>query len=289
METWGTLSTIDHRTSVLKKSLVLFDRLVVPVPDKPIYDISQEELDELNANISFLENNGAAIPYTWDTEKFDTWRQKAIRESLSVGRGDSLYDSRMMLADSVECLSEKRKVKAYGVPVYGSRIDFNERTSGIAKITESLLVGILKNILLPDDSCSLESIVDLRSKQSFQVALKNYREWQNKILPQLFLEDSEKRVRQAISDFEGMIENYERVMKDHLKKRKRDFVVSVLAIGGSIMAAFESKNPIPLLVASTPALFSLDNLREPAWRLPQDSKYAPAGVIYEAKQHLNNI
>ena len=43
-EQWGTLSIYDHRSDLFLKSLILFDRLVIPVPKKPIYSIDEQEL-----------------------------------------------------------------------------------------------------------------------------------------------------------------------------------------------------------------------------------------------------
>jgi hypothetical protein len=287
METWGTLSTHDHRTSVLKKSLVLFDRLVIPVPDTPIYDITSQELDELNASVSYLEQNNAGISYEWKSTEFSEWRRKALRESLTVGRGDSLYDSRMMLVETIDDIAKKKNVSAIGVPVYGSRIAFEESNKNITKIEESLLVGLTRELILPDYKCPLETIIELRGKQSFQSALASFKDWFADEIPAIIESASRKTVEKSIKDFKTMLFEYNRLMESALNTRRKAVVVSVLGLGAGLAAVFKDPEALAFLAAAAPAVFSLDNLREPAWRLAQDSKFAPAGVIYEANKHVN--
>ena len=46
---FGTFSIFDHRDPVFRKALILFDRVVIPVPGRPIYDTSHAELSRLSA------------------------------------------------------------------------------------------------------------------------------------------------------------------------------------------------------------------------------------------------
>jgi hypothetical protein len=61
METWATFSIIDHRKPIYRQALALFDRIVVPLPPKPIGDQTQEELDQLEA-VDYLREAQAAEP-----------------------------------------------------------------------------------------------------------------------------------------------------------------------------------------------------------------------------------
>ena len=40
METWATFSTIDHRKPLYRQALALFDRIVVPLPPKPVSQLT---------------------------------------------------------------------------------------------------------------------------------------------------------------------------------------------------------------------------------------------------------
>lgn len=287
METWGTLSTHDHRTSVLKKSLVLFDRLVIPVPDAPVYDISSQELDELNANVSYLEQNNAGVAYKWESTEFSEWRQKALRESLTIGQGDNLYDSRMMLVETIDDIAKRKNVSAIGVPVYGSRVAFEESNKNITKIEESLLIGLTRELILPDHQCPLETIIELREKQSFKSALSSFKDWYDEEIPAIIESTSRKTAEKSINDFKKMLSEYNRMMENALDNRRKTLVVSVLGLGAGLTAVLKDPEALAFIAAVAPAVFSLDTLREPAWRIAQDSKFAPAGVIYEANKHFH--
>ena len=74
METWATFSIIDHRQPVYRQALALFDRIVVPLPPKPIGDQTQEELYQLEAEVEYLQKAKAAEPYEWKSAVFEEWR-----------------------------------------------------------------------------------------------------------------------------------------------------------------------------------------------------------------------
>jgi hypothetical protein len=65
METWATFSIIDHRRPIYRQALALFDRIVVPLPTRPIDDQTQEEVDQLKAEAYNLEGVKAGQPYEW--------------------------------------------------------------------------------------------------------------------------------------------------------------------------------------------------------------------------------
>src|SRR6516225_8229056 len=85
METWATFSIIDHRKPLYRQALALFDRIVVPLPPKPIGDQTQQELDQLRAEIDYLSGAGAAEPYTWSSAAFEDWRKPYLAAALSAG------------------------------------------------------------------------------------------------------------------------------------------------------------------------------------------------------------
>jgi len=52
-EFWRTLSIYDHQYRMFIQAIVLLDRLVIPIPEKAIYDLSTEEIDRSNTNAAY--------------------------------------------------------------------------------------------------------------------------------------------------------------------------------------------------------------------------------------------
>ena len=124
-ELWGTFSIYDHRDEIFKQSLILFDRIVIPIPNESLGNQTQKELDQLYADATFLSNNDAAIIYEWDTNEFQDWQRgflrEALSENLSLEKRDNLYDTRLMLQEETESLKPKGVNRITTLPVYGAR------------------------------------------------------------------------------------------------------------------------------------------------------------------------
>ena len=60
MQTWATFSIVDHPKPIYRQALALFDRIVVPLPFRPLGDQTPEELNQLRAEIDYIENKTAA-------------------------------------------------------------------------------------------------------------------------------------------------------------------------------------------------------------------------------------
>jgi hypothetical protein len=54
-EYWGTFSIYDHRGSIYRQSLVVFDRIVIPVPPKPVGNLTQQEIERLARDADWLK------------------------------------------------------------------------------------------------------------------------------------------------------------------------------------------------------------------------------------------
>ena len=62
-ESGATFSIYDHRTPLYNRALLLFDRIVVPVPTSPFGNISASEIEKLSADVAYLAKNDAAIRF----------------------------------------------------------------------------------------------------------------------------------------------------------------------------------------------------------------------------------
>ncbi|RYY43674.1 MAG: hypothetical protein EOO06_19355 [Chitinophagaceae bacterium] len=137
----GTLSIYDHRDPIFVTSLILFDRIVIPIPPASLDTLTSEEVDQLSADASYLQANGAAITYTFEENEFRSWQRDVIREALAVKTSDSLYDTRLMLKTKSEELKPKDVHDVTAVPVYGAREKFSSAYQSINHVSE-------KNLLL---------------------------------------------------------------------------------------------------------------------------------------------
>src|SRR6267142_1760973 len=138
-EYWGTFSIYDHRDPVFRKALILFDRVVIPVPDRPIYDITQQELDELSTAVDYLVENQAAVRYPWSSVLFQDWQKNLTREALSIMPRDQLFDSRLLLQQQAVSRKPPDVDEVIAVPVYGAREGYDAAVTAIARNPQQLL------------------------------------------------------------------------------------------------------------------------------------------------------
>jgi hypothetical protein len=119
-EYWGTFSIYDHRTPLYRQSLVLFDKVVVPVPVRPIKgsagEITAEEIKRLSADVDFLSSKGAAVRVDWDPKEFNAWRDNQAGEAIAqLLDKDKLLATRFQLQEAVEKgLLEKAVIRRAG-------------------------------------------------------------------------------------------------------------------------------------------------------------------------------
>jgi hypothetical protein len=284
-EYWGTLSLYDHRKSMFVKSLVLFDRIIIPIPNKPVYDLTNQELDKLYADSSYLKKNNAAEIYDWDISEFQAWRDDFIRESLSAKSTDLLYDTRLMLAGKADTLKPKDVYDIVSVPIYGAREQFSDAYKTLMPVKENLIVELSQLISVPSADTPLENIIELRNRESFQSSRRALRDWQLKTLPELLTEKSEKHLILAKEDFMRMLKRYEEEMQKGNFKKTKLVVTSLLALGGLLEAATgHMPEAIAFMSGVAPSLFALKEATLPIWKDLRDKSFEPAGVIYEANE-----
>jgi hypothetical protein len=208
METWATFSTTDHRRPIFRQALALFDRIVVPIPASPIGDQTAQELDQLEADVAYLEGYGAARRYPWRSDEFVEWRSALMAAALaqSVSR-DPYLDTRLMLR-------EKMAIEGVeAVPVYGDMDSYAAARKEIGTVTwgqadHALTIGIAQMLPVPDYDTSLEDLVRLRESAGFQQAMQDLNEWKHLRIPAILLmPDHEAELRSALRDFNKLAGN----------------------------------------------------------------------------------
>jgi hypothetical protein len=287
-ELWGTFSIYDHRDEIFRKSLITFDRVVIPIPDKPIGNQTHEELDQLYADARYLEKNDAAIIYNWKSSEFLDWQKEVLREALSVKSTDSFYDSRLMLQERTEDLKPIGVNDIISLPVYGAKEEYQSAYSKLTHVTdEGVIVELSQLISTPDKNAPLEKIIALRQSESFMSAKEAFKEWQVKRMPEVLGEKSIKNVNLAKEEFEKMLERYDEEINNGKFKKKKTVITSLLALGSVFSAAIgETQTAIALMSGAAPNLFSLKETKSPIWKDLRDKPYEAAGIIYEANRKL---
>jgi hypothetical protein len=287
-ELWGTFSIYDHRDPIFRKSLITFDRVVIPIPDKPIGNQTNEELEQLHADATYLERNDAAIIYNWDSSAFQEWQKEVLREALSVKSTDSFYDSRLMLQERTENLKPQGVNEIISLPVYNAKEEYQNAYSKLYHVTEEgVMIELSQLISTPDENAPLEEIIKLRQSSSFISAKQAFKEWQLKRMPEVLGEKSIKNVNLAKEEFKRMLKRYEEEINKGKFKKTKTIITSLLALGSIVSAAMgNTQTAIALMSGAAPNLFSLKETMSPIWKDLRDKPYEAAGIIYEANRKL---
>jgi len=271
METWATFSIIDHRKPIYRQALALFDRIVVPVPSKPIGDQTQAELDQLSAEVEYLAKHKAAEVFEWESESFQDWRRPFLAEAAAAKINRDVYhDTRLMVAEKLE----RDGIQA--IPVYRGPEQFRQAKANLMQVEEALMLEILQQLPVPDDNTPLENLVLLREKPAFRQALDDLLEWKRQRIPMIVLEPNRKEaVAAAMRDFDKLTKAYTKAMEaEGFKKAKTVASIFFSAITGGLLGAIKE------------GLVAFSETREPCWKKVSEMKCAPGGVIYNFKAAL---
>jgi len=265
MQTWATFSIVDHRKPIYRQALALFDRIVVPLPFRPLGDQTPEELNQLRAEIDYLEDRNAAQAYEWRDAEFESWRKPLLAESLAAGiNRDAFLDTRLMLADQFDLPDVQ------AIPVYGGQQQFRDSRDALMQVEDALTIEIMQKLPVPSWDTPLENLIKLRETPSFRRALDDLLEWKRDKAPAILLAgDRSTAIVLAMRDFDRLTKAYAEAMDSEGYKK----VGSV----GSIFLALITGEP---LGAIKEALVSFRELREPCWKKLSEMKCAPGGVVY---------
>ena len=273
METWATFSIIDHRKPVYRQALALFDKIVVPIPPNPIGDQTQAELDQLRAEIDYLEQNKAAERFDWNSDAFQEWRRPYMAEAASAKiNRDAFLDTRLMAAEKLG--REHPGVQA--IPVYGGPEQFNQAKTNLMEVEKAFTQEILQRLPVPDDNTPLENLVKLREKKAFRSALEDLLEWKRLRVPGIVLDANRgEAMAAAMRDFDKLTKAYAAAMEAAgFKKATTVSSIFFSAIIGEVVGAIKE------------GLVAFRETREPCWKKVSEMKCAPGGVVYHFKEAL---
>ena len=297
---WASFSIYDYRTPRFRQALVLFDKVVIPVPDKPVVgsrgEISSEDIDRLSADISFLERNGAAIGLLWNKDEFIAWKDEQSGEALAqlLDRDRELATRLQVQASVQKSLAAKQLITGSGydakpvagatvVPVYAQLKEY-ERSWREEAASADVFEIVAAELPMPDDDEDLERIIDLRDRNTFRAFMPSFRQWQEQVTIRL-LEAADPVVRRhqirlATLELRDAIEKFQRAVEDAKFKRLVKGITLPLIVGSAFLGHAE---PLATgFLEHGPELFSIRSLVQPWWRPLLEKECALAGVICEA-------
>jgi hypothetical protein len=292
-EYWATFSIFDHRGPLYRKALVLFDRVVMPVPTAPVGNLKQPEIDSVAADADYLTASGAGIRFDWNPDEFFAWREGTVKQDSMHGEAlakvlakDPPYATRLQLSQKYTGIAKEMLPAGVdavtAVPVYSSPKIYDDAAASLDSAERQALEVILKHIPVPADDTPLENIVELRGDPQFRNSMRKLRKWQGDVVNDVLLKGSDRAIREANAELESWIAQYEQAMNNAKIKKISTTILSIIAIGASLTTGAG----IPILLAAKLAspLWTLREISKPCWKDVAEKEFAPAGVIYAAEQ-----
>ena len=300
-EYWATMSVYDHRAPYFRPSLLLFDRVVMPVPVRTWKGLSDpEELAQLSAEADWLEEHGCALRFEWDPREFAEWQANELnagaatmlsaRVRAATEAGDAQLNTRYQLQWLVErgvlrtpTVGDQRPEVI--VPLFASRQAypgtdverFDEHTA--RQVTVDLVLDALRTA--PPD-VPLEDVVRLRDRGFLTHQVTKLREWQHELFEDLADCGDDhgrwsRRIERAELDLKNAISDYEAAMGAVIEEQRRARVTTLLSVLSSLTSA------LGRLITEHRDDFSLLGRHERSWKALHGRDFAYAGVIWTAK------
>ena len=306
-EYWATFSIYDHRRKDLfARALLLFDRVVIPIPTHVMGDLTQKEIDDTLADAEYLAKHDAAVLSQWNPHTFYEWLK--INKSPSFDREEISEEistfhemaTRNWLLQSLDNWNLPESIilsnsHVIGVPIYPSTQDYQTTQTYkkyrrgfynlISQETEAHSVTleiVFNKLLIPSKSVSLEKIIKLRDSKQFKDSMLYLRKWQYQTVKELLAEPNEQLISAASLDFEIWIRQYNDAIREANIEKLQTAVTSVLVIGAALATGV---NPlVSVLAGLAPTVFSLRKVTEPSWKALSKEQFSPAGVIYTSSK-----
>lgn len=299
-EYWATMSIYDHRAPYFRPSLLLFDRVVMPVPVGTWKGLSDpEELAQLSAEADWLEEHGCALRFDWDPQIFAEWQANELnagaatllsaRVRAAAEAGDAQLNTRYQLQWLVD--SGALRAPTLGddrpkvvVPLFASHqaylgTDVERFDEDAARqVTVELVLDSLPTA--PPD-VPLEDVIRLRERGFLTHQVTKLREWQHELLEDLADCGDDhgrwsRRIERAELDLRNAVADYAAAMAAVVDEQRRSRVTTLLSVLTSLTTA------LGRLFTEHRDDFSLLGQHERSWKALHGKDFAYAGVICTA-------
>jgi hypothetical protein len=302
-EYWATFSIYDHRRRGLYlKSLILFDRVVIPIPIKPIGDLKQAEIERLDQDVDILEKAKAGVRFKWDSSQFNEMQRKTIHNAVAVDgelltiafNNDKLFATRFIISEalrnSASQLIPADVSSVQAVPVYGTRNRLKALPRDILTYN-NVFELVLNKLPMPAENANIKDILKLREKPEFRNSMVQLRKWQMERFGELLNENNsaqrDRLARAAVNDLERWTNQYREAIQKANFDKVEVSMITLLSIGALLIPG--SDPLIKTILLAAPKLFDIRKLAKPSWKEVEDKECAPAGVIYAASRVKKNF
>jgi hypothetical protein len=289
-ERWGAFSVVDHiNAAALVPEILLYDRLVIPVPHDEYFDDRQRWRDKgwqpelLDQRLTELGE--LAVRVTWNLE-----RQQMFRLEMDKLRSVEIEARLPYQATAGVLASEKPKlpdgvshvdvVAAYpSEEAYKAEIKLKEAvrdqgnldTPGLARL--GLMFGHL--LAIPQDKANpekaLREAIDLAKDRDFKAKRQAFYEWQIKVINQGYT------VEEAKDEMEELIKKYNNCVKKAVRTVAYKFAFTIAEVGLSLVGA--TLNPV---IASGAALSIMKFAAFDARPVIEAEESKPAAMFHTA-------
>ena len=284
---------------------MLFDRVVVPVPETEFGKLAGEELAQLDAEVAWLEKRGMGRRFPWDPERFEEWRGRfvaaaAARELEEEPENrrtrdaelDTRYELVQAVKDGVLTIPESPRVKPVAVPVFGQSEELGdlpfERVGG-PREEQAAFELVLDEMPLPAQDAPLEHIARLREKRVFRSAMTKMRAWQTDVALQLMEAQENPAKRELILDRARLqlvdwIASFRTAMEEAELAKARGIVKTVASIGQALVSPMEDLVGLAGDVADNVSMRTTEEL---CWKSVYREEFALAGVVCLSERALH--
>jgi hypothetical protein len=301
-EIWATFSIYDQQdAAVYKPAVLLFDKILMPIPKFPVAKLTQELRDEMEADALFLKRHGAAEIFDWDPNDFDQWQRDTSTsagvetEALACAllKADPPMKTRLHLADAVKTKLPLGPDRPIAVPVYGSPARAMAVAEAATEGFDQLLADwttfavVVENMQIPDERVTLENLVRLRETKSFRDALAALRRWQAEKADQLVRSPDRVTFGSLEKEFAEYVRRFNAAVEGARGEKRRIALAWLFSVASAALM-FNVHSVVAEVagaLAMTGQTIKTVDLRKPSWAAAEGRSFEMAGVVYHAN-HL---
>lgn len=266
IERWGSLSVRDHLDlDALITNILLYDRLVIPVPDgmDELARWKEAKWDPIRQREIIAKLGTLAVTRKWDTVRQEKYRELELGYGLNedvqvviheVRKALPYHLTRVVLAQEETFDLPDEVSDATIVAGYNSEAEFRkdcvigsvEAVKGKKDAESQLAVVFHNEVFVPakdDLEAALQKVVDLSFKKDYRTKRQEYYEWQRQFA------SAEAKPEVAVKEMGLLVKEYNELAEKAMGKVRKKFAFTVGGIAMSLAGAVLSGNPLPAVGA----------------------------------------
>jgi hypothetical protein len=273
-ERWGTFSVRDHVSEApLVSDVLLYDRLVLPVPD-PAKSLEEQEWREewkpqlLERCLAVLgvkteTSDGLAITVPWTADKRERFESRmSMAAALATQQRDPeigyymdpFHMTRELIRDEFRPALPKGVSKAWTVAAYTSAASFRDDTTK-TKSNQNIAALVKQRFLtpaVPDANQELlKRAVDLATTEAFRKKRRRFYAWQEEIIEEDISEEK------AIEELDALLKDYNQATSAAFKIVLAKYAFTVIPIGLTMTGTLLADEPVATAFAAASGLVAL--------------------------------